>query len=221
MTLMHDPIKSDRFPGYDVMSKRAGPSWNDQTRRVVAERLSISSAPRFFNPEEFETVVAVAERIVPQPKTRALIPVAALVDDKLHKGKLDGYRHKGMPRDGDAWRLGLRALDTEAKAAFGERFHQLEKEKQEAMLERMQKGELKSSAWGDMPSDTFFKARLARDIVMAYYSHPVAWNEIGWGGPASPRGYVRMDFDERDPWEAAEVKDGNIDAAYRKNRRVK
>ena len=36
----------------------------------------------------------------------------------------------------------------------------------------------------------------------AYYAHPSAWNEIGFGGPASPRGYVRMDFNRRDPWEA-------------------
>ena len=59
-----------------------------------------------------------------------------------------------------------------------------------------------------MPSDAFFKMRMAHDIVLAYYAHPTAWSEIGWGGPASPRGYVRMDFDERDSWEAAEVKDG-------------
>lgn len=65
-----------------------------------------------------------------------------------------------------------------------------------------------------------FKKRMARDIVLAYYAHPTAWSEIGWGGPASPRGYVRMDFNERDPWEAAEVKDGDIESAKRKNRRV-
>jgi hypothetical protein len=29
-----------------------------------------------------------------------------------------------------------------------------------------------------------------------------------------------MDFNERDPWEAAEVKDGDVEAARRKNRRV-
>ena len=40
-------------------------------------------------------------------------------------------------------------------------------------------------------------------MVVAYYAHPAAWNEIGFGGPASPRGYVRMDFDRRDPWEAS------------------
>ncbi len=61
----------------------------------------------------------------------------------------------------------------------------------------------------------------AHDIVHAYYAHPTAWSEIGWGGPASPRGYVRMDFDERDPWEAAEAAtDGDAKTARRKNRRV-
>jgi hypothetical protein len=84
----------------------------------------------------------------------------------------------------------------------------------------MEKGELKGAAWGSMASETFFKMRMARDIVLAYYAHPTAWSEIGWGGPASPRGYVRMDFNERDPWEAAEVKNGDLEAARRRNRRV-
>ena len=72
-----------------------------------------------------------------------------------------------------------------------------------------------------MTSDVFFRTRLAKDIVFAYYAHPTAWSEIGWGGPASPRGYVRMDYDERDPWEAAEVRDGDVEAARRKNNRVR
>jgi hypothetical protein len=56
--------------------------------------------------------------------------------------------------------------------------------------------------------------------VTCYYGHPTAWSEIGFGGPASPRGYVRMDFDRRDPWEAAEAKPGQEDAAARDNSRV-
>ena len=151
-------------------------------------------------------VIAVAARIVPQPKTRPPIPVAALVDEKLHQGKCDGYRHAGMPREGDAWRQGLKALDAETVAASASPFDELADQDQDALLARMQKGELKDPAWETMPPDVFFKTRMARDIVLAYYAHPTAWSEIGWGGPASPRGYVRMDFNERDPWEAAEVK---------------
>ena len=45
---------------------------------------------------------------------------------------------------------------------------------------------------------------MLHDIGSAYYAHPTAWSEIGFGGPASPRGYVRMDENRRDPWEAVE-----------------
>jgi hypothetical protein len=81
----------------------------------------------------------------------------------------------------------------------------------------MEKGELKAEAWQGRSCADLFKHRVARDIVYAYYAHPTAWSEIGWGGPASPRGYVRMDFDERDPWEAAEVKDSASTAVRHEN----
>jgi hypothetical protein len=66
----------------------------------------------------------------------------------------------------------------------------------------------------------FFDHRVIPDITHAYYAHPVAWNEIGFGGPAGPRGYVRMALDRRDPWEAAEAASGEEAAARRKNDRV-
>ena len=53
----------------------------------------------------------------------------------------------------------------------------------------------------------FFNELLGK-VVSVYYAHPSAWNEIGFGGPASPRGYVRLGFDQRDPWEAEETGDG-------------
>ena len=209
-----------RFPDYDVLSKRLSPSWNEKTREVITHRLAVGGEPKFFTADEFQTVHAIAARIVPQLTARPPIPVAALVDDKLHQKREDGYRHAGMPREAEAWRRGLKALDEEAKHAFGSRFRELSDHDQDALLARMEKGELKDAAWGHMASETFFKMRMARDIVVAYYAHPTAWSEIGWGGPASPRGYVRMDFNERDPWEAAEVKNGDVETARRKNRRV-
>jgi hypothetical protein len=62
--------------------------------------------------------------------------------------------------------------------------------------------------------------RSATASVSAYYGHPTAWSEIGFGGPASPRGYVRMNFDRRDPWEAAEAKPGLEIEAARENAHV-
>ena len=40
-----------------------------------------------------------------------------------------------------------------------------------------------------------------RYACAAFYSHPWAWNEIGFGGPAYPRGYKNIGVDEREPWE--------------------
>jgi hypothetical protein len=222
---MHDrtriPGGSTPYPGYDVLNKWSGPSWNEKTREVVTQRLAIAPEPRFFSAEEFETVTAIAARIVPQPSTRPPIPVAALLDRKLHSGVCDGYRVAGMPRDGEAWRQGLRALDSEARSAHGHRFAEITETQQDELLSRAEAGRLNAAEWQGMDCQAFFKRRLLRDIVLAYYAHPIAWSEIGWGGPASPRGYVRLDFNERDPWEAAEARPGSEADAARKNRHVR
>ncbi len=210
----------DRYPGYDVLDKRHTPSWNEVTRRVIDQRLSISREPNFFSEDEWLTLNAICDRIVPQPKDRPPIPVAALVDDKMAKDRTDGYRHYRLPKMQDAWRRGLSALDREAQTRHGGRFHTISVAEQDTLLLQMQKGSLDNPAWDGMPCTVFFSERMAHDIVAAYYAHPTAWNEIGFGGPASPRGYVRMSFDKRDPWEAAEAKPGGEDEARRRNRDV-
>jgi hypothetical protein len=209
--------RRSRYPGYDVLAKRDSPSWNAKTREVVARRLAIGPQPKSFTVDELLTVVAIAARIVPQPDDRLPVPVALLVDDKLHSGRADGFRRSGMPKEGEAWRIALAALNAEAEAAHGKNFHELDDAARDLLLLRMEKGELKAEAWQGRSCADLFKHRVARDIVYAYYAHPTAWSEIGWGGPASPRGYVRMDFDERDPWEAAEVKDSAPTAVRHEN----
>jgi hypothetical protein len=212
--------RHDRYPGYDVLDKRDTSSWNEQTRRAIDARLALPRHGRFFTGHEYATVEAIAARIVPQPSDRPPIPVAALVDAKLLAGEMDGYRQPGMPRDPEAWRRGLWALDAEAQRAHGSEFRRLRPGEQDALLRRMQRGELADAAWGGMPPASFFRQRLLTDVVRAYYAHPTAWSEIGFGGPASPRGYVRLGYDERDPWEAAEAKPGEEAAARRRNRHV-
>lgn len=204
---------SDRYPGYDVLSKRNTPSWNEPTRRVIDERLAIADEPHFFDHSEWQTLQAVCRRIVPQPADRVPVPIAALVDRKMADNRLDGYRRASMPPMREAWRRGLAALDATAMHLHGKRFHTIESAAQDELLKAMQQGGLGGSAWESLPAHTFFSQRLAKDILEAYYSHPASWNEIGFGGPASPRGYVRMNFNMRDPWEAMEAVPGREDAA--------
>jgi hypothetical protein len=211
----------ERYPGYDVLAKRHTPSWNEQTRRVIDARLALPREPRFLSEDEFATLTAIAARIVPQPADRLPIPVAALVDHKLHCDAADGYRHAALPPLREAWRRGLRALDREARDAHDRPFHRLDAASQDALLKAAQHGRLAGATWHGMPSALFFSHRLLRDIALAYYSHPTAWSQIGFGGPASPRGYVRMGFNRRDPWEAAEAHDGDDkEAVRREDKRV-
>ena len=44
-----------------------------------------------------------------------------------------------------------------------------------------------------------------RYAASAFYAHPWAWNEIGFGGPAYPRGYKNLGLDRREPWEVADA----------------
>jgi hypothetical protein len=187
----------------------------------VARRLAVSPEPGFLTAEEFETLTALAGRIVPQPASRPPIPVAALVDRKLLAGERDGYRIPTMPQDGQAWRHGLAALDAESRHAFGDRFARLPEVEQNALLRRAEAGELTLPDWGEMPAAEFFKRRLLRDVVQAYYAHPAAWSQIGWGGPASPRGYVRLGLNDRDPWEPQEAGQGDIASVVGTNRDVR
>ncbi|MCA8414778.1 MAG: gluconate 2-dehydrogenase subunit 3 family protein [Burkholderia multivorans] len=195
-----------RYPDYDVLAKRDTPSWNDATRRAIDARLKVAAtAPRALDAERFATLRALCARIVPQPAGSDAIPTAALIDARLANGEGDGFRDARLPPLRDAWQIGLAALDAMAHRAHRASFASLDDDTADALLRTVQRGQIDAAdraAWAGMDARTFFAKRVLMDICGAYYSHPYAWNEIGFGGPASPRGYVRMDFNRRDPWEA-------------------
>lgn len=194
-----------RYPGYDVLDKWDTPSWNDQTRAVLKKRLHEVPERRFFTETEWEILAAVCERLIPQPdRPDAPVPIVPFIDEKLHQNIGNGYRYGDMPPQRDAWRLGIRAIDEEARLRWDGGFRELPENQQEAVLRAIQHGDTRSPAWGTMPPKRFFKSALLREVVAVYYAHPAAWSEIGFGGPASPRGYVRLAIDRHDPWEAEE-----------------
>lgn len=211
---------SERYPGYDVADKRATPSWNDATRRALDERVAVHPGPRFLDTAAFATLQALCARILPQDDRAQPVPLAAYVDEKLALDKRAGFRNAQLPPLRKAWTRGLAALEAEGRAAYGRGFAALDPASQDALIARMAAGDLHDAAWGDMPCALFFAERVMAEIPRAYYAHPAAWNEIGFGGPASPRGYVRLDFDKRDPWEAAEARPGREADARKANARV-
>ncbi|MBW4092296.1 MAG: gluconate 2-dehydrogenase subunit 3 family protein [Proteobacteria bacterium] len=216
----HSATDEDRFPGYDVANKRDTLSWDAVTRTAINRRLAVPHEPRFLAPPQWRTLDALCRRILPQPADRPPIPLAALLDATLCAGGTQGFRVHPLPHDPDAWKHGLDALDAEAREQFGAAFCELAEDTQDSLLVQAQNGKLHNPAWDPMTAQLFFEKRILVDIPAMYYSHPTAWNEIGFGGPASPRGYVRMELNRRDPWEAVERKPGHEAEARLQNRHV-
>jgi hypothetical protein len=214
---------ADRYPGYDVLSKRDGPSWNTATRRVIEARLCLGSGePQFLERHRLEVLEAICDRIVPQDSRRPRVPVGALIDHQLACNRDEGFRGAELPPLREAWQQILDLLDAVARKASKSGFAHATKATQIKLLSDMQAGQLSGRGIDAGYAAKLFKHYLLRDVVQAYYSHPTAWSEIGFGGPASPRGYVRMGADRRDPWEAAESHDASDrEAALRANLRVR
>ena len=190
------------YPGYDVLSKWRTPSFDDLTRTVLTRRLTEVPARRFFSDSEYALLQVIAERILPQPDRSEPVPIALWIDARLAEDAGEGFRYDGMPPQQAAWRLGLAGIDAEALRRFAAAFSDLGPEAQEEVLRSVQAGDVDPATWGGMDPCRFFRDELLIAVVGVYYAHPAAWSEIGFGGPASPRGYVRLGFDERDPWEA-------------------
>jgi hypothetical protein len=191
------------YPGYDVLDKWDTPSWNEQTREVVDERLNRVPERAFLDEQEWAVLQAVCQRLVPQPdRPRDPVPIAPFVDQLLQRNQGIGYRYEEMPPMRQAWRQGLKAIDSESIERHGVPFAELALGQQDELLARLQRGEVATGSWQGLPPAKFFTQTLLKTVAGIYYSHPAAWSEIGYGGPASPRGYVRTGFDQRDSWEA-------------------
>jgi hypothetical protein len=190
------------YAAYDVLAKRDTPSWDDQTREVVDKRLVDIPARRFFSESEWRTLEATCARLMPQLDRANPIPIVPWIDEKLHHNRGDGFRYDDMPPSREAWRLGLQGIDDESRRRFGADFISLAENHQDSVLRAIQAGDVEGGVWTRLPAQRFFATVLLKEVVGEYYAHPAAWSEVGFGGPASPRGYVRLGENQRDPWEA-------------------
>ncbi|HZU50556.1 MAG TPA: gluconate 2-dehydrogenase subunit 3 family protein [Sphingomicrobium sp.] len=190
---------------YDVLDKWDSPSWNRQTRSAISKRLNEVPERRFLGPQEWSLLEAIVSRLIPQDDREEPVPIVPWIDDMLHHNRTPGFRYSDMPPMRDAWRHGLAAIAAEARNRHGHEFEELSPAEQDELLRDLEQNRVETRYWGDLPPGGFFKHHLLKEVVGVYYSHPAAWSEIGYGGPASPRGYARLGLDERDPWEAEEL----------------
>jgi Gluconate 2-dehydrogenase subunit 3 len=198
------PQMHGRYPDYDVLSQVD--HWDDVTRRVVLDRVERPPSFRFFDEREQATLEPFCDCLTAQDE-EPRIPVLAYIDEKLFLDQGDGYQYFDMPSDQETWRTVARGLDHEARALGVASFEELSLHHQHQICHKLAQGELWGGAWA-----TFNVARafslVMRYVCEAFYAHPWAWNEIGFGGPAYPRGYSAFgnpELGEREPWEGVEA----------------
>lgn len=193
------------YAGYNSLAQKA--FWDAATRRTVLDRIERIPPIRFFHPEEAEFWQAVFEHLLPQAdriKERR-IPILNFVDQRLYKNQSVGYRFEDMPQDRDAYRLGMQAINEEAQLAYQNAFMNMTHRQQEEVLKAIHDGEPRAAReiWETMSVHRFWQLIMG-DGIDAYYAHPWAWDEIGFGGPAYPRAYMRLERGEPEPWEVEE-----------------
>ncbi|KLO29691.1 hypothetical protein ABW16_08710 [Mycolicibacter heraklionensis] len=183
------PQMIGRYPDFDVLASKD--SWDEATRKVVLARLEPPGPLRFFTAAEEPTLRAFCDIVLAQDD-EPRVPVAEFVDAKLADGQLDGYQYADMPDDRETWRLVLRGLDEAAGQRYGKAsFAAAEVPTQLALVDQFSRGRLQGGAWSQLNEMRAWSVCM-RMALSAFYSHPWAWNEIGFGGPAYPRGFMRL-----------------------------
>ena len=196
------PQMIGRYPDFDVFDARD--SWDPATRRVIEERMAVrvGGTLLFFTAEEAPTGRAFCDTCTAQDG-EPRVPVLEMVDRRLAAGQLDGYQYDGMPDDRDTWRLVLAGLDETAAERHGTAsFAACDPAAADGIVAEFAGGDLAGGSWEKLDVRRAW-AVCTRMIVAAFYAHPWAWNEIGFGGPAYPRGFMRMGpLAYREPFEA-------------------
>ncbi|MGB0015020.1 MAG: gluconate 2-dehydrogenase subunit 3 family protein [Candidatus Sulfotelmatobacter sp.] len=204
-----DPLAPRSTPGYyagfSALSQSA--FWDEATRRVVTSRVDATHARQFFSAEEWDFWAAVFAHLIPQTDRTPdrQIPIVAPLDHRLFINQTVGYRFENMPQDREAYRMGREAINKEAEHGYGAGFLALPYREQDLVLKAIHDGAPNAAAdiWEKMSVHRFWQLMMG-DAIDAYYAHPWAWDEIGFGGPAYPRAYTRLERGEPEPWEVEE-----------------
>ncbi|MEO9140430.1 MAG: gluconate 2-dehydrogenase subunit 3 family protein, partial [Jatrophihabitans sp.] len=182
------PQMIGRYPDFDVLS--VTDTWDHATKDVVLARLEPPRPLRFFTAEQEPTLRAFCDTVMAQDNAPR-VPVAEFVDDKMAAGRLDGYQYADMPDDRETWNTALRGLDDAASCNGAQSFAAADPETREQIVDDFAHARLSGAAWQKVNVSRAWSVCM-RSILAGFYSHPWAWNEIGFGGPAYPRGFMRL-----------------------------
>ena len=218
------PQGAGRFGSFDVLDNVE--VWDDVTAGTVLARLALPGELAFFTPFEVSVAAPLLDLLLAQDADPR-VPVLALIDQRLAVGETDGWHYDDLPEDAQAWRDTLAALEADARATYsGRGFAEATDSEQAALVQAVQDRSGNGERWHDWPAEQVWSL-WTRYACTAFYSHPWAWNEIGFPGPAYPRGYLNPGIDSRERWEQPDQVDrdpgsfaARVEAARRSHARL-
>lgn len=156
--------------------------WDEATQKTILERIKNETGKelsfRFLSQEQGEVLKKITDILIPQNPNNTYIKISEAIDRSLATKK-SGVRYGQNPWRLEFYQKGLR----EFPAEFDEKTFKIIIEGPDTFLKR------------------FLKLVLT-DATVIYYSHPSAWNKIGFPGPAYPIGYAFLGCQEKEDWEA-------------------
>jgi hypothetical protein len=197
----------ERYPGFSSVDE--SDHWDRATQGAVLVRLGLPPDIRFFTPREEAVARALFDQLLDQ-QSDPRVPVVNMVDSRLAEAETDGWRYADLPEDGQAWRETLAALDQDAVERHGQGFPEVTLDQQTSLLRAVQ--DLGSKKWHGMTAARVWSL-WTRYACTAFYSHPWAWDEIGFPGPAYPRGYKNLGLDRLEPFEVRDARPDQDPAA--------
>ncbi|GAB3271414.1 gluconate 2-dehydrogenase subunit 3 family protein [Sinomonas notoginsengisoli] len=201
-----------RFPGQNSLDQRD--HWDETTAALILARTDHPPEVCFFTAEEEGVASALLDCLVGQDhadpdssdgmSAAPHVPLVNLVDARLAAGETDGWHYANLPEDEEVWRRTVRYLDEDSRERYGAGFAGVTREQQEALLEAVHSS---ADTWHGLPTRRLWDLWL-RYACTAFYSHPSLWDEIGFPGPAYPRGYGNLGLDRRERFEVPDARPG-------------
>jgi hypothetical protein len=168
----------------------------------VLSRLAPAPPLEFFSATEAQTATALFDLLL-HLGDDSPVPVTSMVDARLAADRTDGWRYEDMPEDAQAWRATLDHLDTDALERHGRGFAGCTVDQRRAVLEAIRRrGPV---GWHGLDASHVWSL-WTRYACAAFYSHPAAWSEMGFPGPAFPMGYANLGIDARDHHEVPDAR---------------
>ncbi len=180
-----------RYPDYDVLASTA--DWDAATRKVVVERLDPPADPSLLHRGAGADAARVLRRAC-SPRTPSRGSRRSSWSMRSSPpGASTATSTRTCPTTARPGGWCSTGLDATAAAVARHR------RPSRTARRRTGRGSSKAFAAGTLAGEAWKELNVSRAwavctrmMLEAFYSHPWAWNEIGFGGPAYPQGYMRL-----------------------------